>query len=145
MESDDLDLLAAYRATTWTLELPDGPFRLRLTEPVAVLRPLGIITAYNPASVLCTEAENRAANLELQRELEAAGVVIYDVVAASTGEEGERWTEPGFAVAGLPREVLVSLGERYGQNAIVWVDEEGRATLVVTRPGFCGRGVGEVL
>ncbi len=146
MGASDLDLLAAYRATTWTLALPQGLCYLRLTDHVPIHpRPLGIITAYNPASELRTPEENRAANRALLRELEEAGADAYPAVAEGTGEEAERWREPGFAVAGLPKEALVALGERHGQNAIVWVDREGRATLVVTRSGFCGRGVGEVL
>jgi hypothetical protein len=143
---NDLDLLAAYRATTWTLELPGGLAQLRLDTAASLHpRPLGIITAYNPASAPCPREANRAAHEELRRELERAGALLYCAVAHGTGEEAERWTEPGFAVAGVELPLLVALGERFGQNAIVWVDEAGEPALVVTRAGFCGAEVGEIL
>lgn len=142
----DLDLLAAYRATIWTVELPGGLAQLRLDESAPLHpRPLGIITAYNPASAPCLGEENRAANEELRRELERAGALLYCAVAHGTGEEAEKWTESGFAAVGVELPLLVALGERFGQNAIVWVDDAGQPALVVTRAGFCGASVGEIL
>ncbi len=143
---NDLDLLAAYRATSWTVELPGGQARLRLDESAPLHpRPLGIITAYNPASVPRSDKDNRAANEELRRELERAGAAVYPALAHGTGEEAQEWTEPGFAAVGAELPLLVTLGERFGQNAIVWVDEAGEPALVVTRAGFCGARVGEIL
>lgn len=138
----------AYRATTWVLDSPDGRVPLRLSSPLSpgvVPLPAGIVTAFNPGSVLRDPAENRRANAELHRALQEIGAVPIPCTALGVGPDAERWTEPGFAVAGLPRTALVALAQRFGQNAIVWIDAAGHPSLVATRPGFCGRAPGDVL
>jgi hypothetical protein len=140
---NDSALLAAYRATTWTVALSAGETRIRLgSDPLAVPS-LGIITAYNPASNLQPDDVNAAANRRLEEELSRTGAEVFSAVATGTGPRADQWVERGFAVSGLPRETLIALGVRYGQNAIVWIDERGQPSLVVTRPGFAGRAVGD--
>lgn len=143
---NDHTLLAAYRATTWTIATARGEIRIHLADPVPLpTRSLGIITAYNPASLLRTDEENRAANPRLRAELKAAGGEIIPALASGTGPDAEQWTEPGFAVYGLSRAALIAFGRRFGQNAIVWIDARGRPALVVTRPGFGGSRAGDTV
>lgn len=143
---DDPELLHAYRTTTWTVHLSSGTVHVRPNNavPLQLPRPLAIITAYNPASEIRSKAENEAANRRLSLALQHAGARCFPAVAGGTGPEADRWTEPGFAVAGLLRAQVVALGEQFGQNAIVWIDAPG-AELLVTRPGFCGCEPGTVL
>ncbi|HEX2093294.1 MAG TPA: DUF3293 domain-containing protein [Longimicrobiaceae bacterium] len=143
---DDSGLLRAYFATTWTVHSPGGTLVLRLTDavpPGSPLRPGGVVTAYNPASLLRAPEENREANRTLEAEIRSAGAAFWPAVAGGTGPDAARWMEPGFFLPGPVRPLLVELGVRSGQNAVVWVDPGGTPRLVVTRPGFCGREPGE--
>lgn len=143
----DRELLAAYRATTWRVWTPEGVHTLRLDGGPSPfpLRPAGIVTAYNPASTLRPREENERANERLREEIEAAGGTAHPATAGGTGPDAELWTEPGFAVTGMPREALASLAGRFGQNAIVWIDPAGAPSLRVTRAGFCGLSPGDPL
>ncbi|HET6765094.1 MAG TPA: DUF3293 domain-containing protein, partial [Longimicrobiaceae bacterium] len=89
-------------------------------------------------------ARNRRADAALRRRLEATGLRFHSVEAVPEGGDGNAWREPGFAVR-CGRDAAVALGRRYGQNAVVWVDGEGRVSLVATRPGFCGAAPGAEL
>ena len=139
--SDDLGLLRAYESTCWRVSLPDGAVVLGLDTPAPpLLRGTGIITGWNPESVIRSRSANEAANLALRQSLLSAGATLFPALAG----EGV-WEEPGFAVAGLGRGTLVQFGERWGQNAVVWFDAAGQASLAVTRSGFCGRRVGDAI
>jgi hypothetical protein len=141
----DAALLAAYLATTWTVRLPAGPVPVRVGAPAPdpALRPSGIVTACNPASRRRDTARNRHANVLLLRRLDAMGLAWLPALAHGTGAEAHLWDEPGFALPGAPREAVVALGRRFGQNAVVWMDAAGRVSLAATRDGFCGCRVGQ--
>lgn len=151
----DAELLRAYGETLWTITLPDArELLLRLPPappPDPVLFGAAIVTAYNPASRPHSAAANQAADLALRAriaDLHARAperVRIHPALAHGTGDDAARWDEPGYAISGIRRSTAVALGEEFGQNAIVWIDAAGRATLVVTRSGFCGRAPGEAL
>jgi hypothetical protein len=137
-------LLAAYRATTWTVRLPRGPAPVRIgRQAPEALRPSGIVTAHNPASLPRDPAWNRRANELLLRAICARGLEWYPSLAQGTGADARLWDEPGYALAGAPREAVVALGRRFGQNAVVWIDARGDVALVATREGFAGCRVGE--
>ena len=141
----DADLLEAYRHTVWTVEMPAGTLDVRLDGPAAdpQLRPAGIVTAYNPASIARTPDENRAADQELMRHVRSLGVQFRRTVAQGTGPGTEQWEEPGFLLLGDVRPLVVELGLVFGQNAVVWIDSTGAASLVCTRAGFAGRLPGQ--
>jgi hypothetical protein len=136
-------LLQAYRDARWTVELASGDLEVGLGGAGAdpQLRPAGIVTAYNPASIRATPEQNRAADLELLRHVRALGVPFRRTVAR--GDDG--WEEPGFVLLGTVRPLLVELGLVFGQNAVVWIDERGAASLVCTRAGFAGRLPGQTI
>lgn len=143
----DRSAVAAYRAAVWTLDLPHaGPVRLRLPGPApAALRPSGIVTAYNPASALRTARENALAHRRLRAELRRRGLRWLRCVADAPDAVSAEWREPGFCVLACARDTVVALGARFGQNAVVWIGEDGRAVLVSTRHGFAGCRVGETI
>jgi hypothetical protein len=141
------ELLAAYAATAWKVDLPAGAAWVR---PGAAadqsLRPAGIVTAHNPASdPKTTERQNRSAQAALLRELRLRRISFFPALAVPSAPDAGRWTEPGFALLGIDRETAVELGERFGQNAIVWIDTAGHVSLVATRVGFCGANPGQEL
>jgi hypothetical protein len=135
----------AYRQTVWTVEMPAGTLDVRLEGPPAdaQLRPSGIVTAYNPASIARTPDENRAADQELMRHVRSLGVPFRRTVAQGTAPGTDPWEEPGFLLLGDVRPLVVELGLVFGQNAVVWVDATGASSLVCTRAGFAGRLPGQ--
>jgi hypothetical protein len=140
----DEELRAAYLATTWSVRAPGGTLHLAPGRPAPrPLRPAAIVTAYNPASVHASAAENRAAARRLLRDVVALGVPC---LPARAHAPDPRWNEPGVALLGpAALAAAVRLGVAWGQNAILAVDDAGLVTLVATRPGFCGRDPGEVV
>ncbi|HEY0015732.1 MAG TPA: DUF3293 domain-containing protein [Longimicrobium sp.] len=141
---NDAELLDAYRATVWTVDLAAGTADVRLGEPADTqLRPSGIVTAYNPASIARTPDENRAADQELLRHVRSLGVPFRRTMARGTAPGADEWEEPGFLLLGDVRPLLVELGLVFGQNAVVWVDATGAVSLVCTRARFADRLPGQ--
>lgn len=144
----DADLLAAYRATTWTVPAGEAPIFIRLNAPASLpapLLPAGIVTAYNPASSRRSEEENRAAQARLRDAIAAAGGTALSCVGGGTGQDAHLWTEPCFLVSGVTRERLVEIAGEFGQNAIVWIASDGTPSLLATRRGFHGSDPGDPL
>lgn len=143
----DPELLDIYRRTCWTVRAPSGPVRVRLPGPVAqaALRPAAIVTAYNPASIEASDEANRAADEQLRIDIAARGLDAWRTLAHGVGSDAEKWDEPGWLLRGEVLDVAVDLAARHGQNAIVWIDEKGCASLVCTRDGFCGRRAGDII
>ncbi|HWK89979.1 MAG TPA: DUF3293 domain-containing protein [Longimicrobium sp.] len=138
----DAELLQAYRQAAWTVETTAGPLEVRLDGPPAdpQLRPSGIVTAYNPASIPRTAAENAEADVELLKHVRSLGIPHRRTVARAA--EGA-WEEPGYLLLGEVRPLLVEMGLVFGQNAVVWIDAAGSVCLVCTRAGFAGRLPGQ--
>jgi hypothetical protein len=134
-------LVQAYRTASWTVEFPAATYEVRFDGPAAdaPLRPSGIVTAYNPASIPATPEQNQAADQELTRHVRSLGVPFRRTMAR--GQDG--WEEPGYLLLGDVRPLLVELGLVFGQNAVVWIDEQGTPSLVCTRAGFAGRLPGQ--
>lgn len=142
----EAELLDAYRQTVWTVEMPAGTLDVRLQggDPAdPQLRPAGIVTAYNPASIARTPDENRTSDLDLMRHVRSLGVPFRRTMAQGTGPGAEQWEEPGFLLLGDVRPLVVELGLVFGQNAVIWIDATGAASLVCTRAGFAGRLPGQ--
>ena len=142
----DHALLASYLATDWLIQTADGILTVRAGSAApAALRPSGIVTAFNPASRPRDEDENRRDDAELRGRIAVRSLTAFRTLARGTGADAAAWDEPGWCVPGDVRAAVVALGAEFGQNAIVWIDPAGEVTLVCTRDGFCGAGVGEVL
>lgn len=130
-------LEAAYRATAYCVDLPQGGVSLRLGEVspalVAALAVRGvgqwaILCAANPAAQRLTEAENARRFGELYDCLADAG---YDCwLGVNLADAGDWPPEASVCVPGLPREEALRLAARFGQNAIVAGDARGVPELV---------------
>jgi hypothetical protein len=124
------DLDAAYRATTYTADTPEGEIAIRIDESNARLDRLLVarsvtswayVTAYNPASIPTVTSENEARQRKLRTEVAGSGHVFFE------GEGiGDSWpAELSLLILGITDEDAVALGRRFGQLAIV-VGELGK-------------------
>ena len=134
----DEALIAAYRATNYVLLLKDGReitlnIGRRNADFDAVLDRRGattavVVTAYNPRSVVLSDAENRARHAELTALLEAHG---YDYALGEGRDPTGQWkAELECVVFGVSVEAGLELARRFAQNAIVFVTRGGVPELV---------------
>lgn len=117
-----------------------APFALRVgehSEPLAALhRAHGVaasafVTACNPCSQDLGAVANAPRMAALRAELQAAGVPFLEGegVHPSNG-----WPpEPSLLVLGLSRPAARALGERHGQDAIVWCGTDATPQIELLR------------
>jgi hypothetical protein len=137
-------LISAYEATDY-----------RVLEPVAFTMKIGrrspeledlyrrtgaktatVITAWNPRSEKKTVAENAAAQARLIADLEAAGLAHLPALGADP--KGDWKSEVSLLVLDAMKETVETLGRKYGQNCIVWVEADAVPSLL-----FCADAVGD--
>lgn len=134
------DLIEAYRSTLFRCGDGPGAFVLRIGACSAALTDLyaeagvsqaAYVTAFNPGSETQSADVNAAAHTRLGAELAAAG---YRVVQGAGEDPDGRWpAEPSYLVLGMDLEAARELGQRYGQNAIVWAGAEAVPELLLLR------------
>lgn len=78
-----------------------------------------VLTACNPGSAERSERENEKANAALERELKELGASVAPMEGSDAAGE---WREPGFLAYGLSLDDAARVGEKHGQNAIVWCE-----------------------
>jgi hypothetical protein len=109
-------LLDAYLRTA-VLAVVDGR-EVALVGPDPASLPAAlvhVVTAANPGSTPLSAEDNERRNRRLEADVALLGVRSWP--ALGVAEAGD-WSEPGLAVDGLGREGAVTLGERYGQQAV---------------------------
>lgn len=135
----DDDLIAAYRATAYTVLLPDGEIVVRVDAPNPpldrLLAALGartavFVTAWNPRSRSRPQAENEAAAARLADEAAARG--WRSLPQEGRGDDGVWPAEPGLLLLDLGPAEALALAERHGQNAVVWCEVGAAARLLLT-------------
>lgn len=125
-------LTAAYRRTRYEVLLPDavqapaGPLLLRIDAPCPALRALyrllavsqsSFMTAWNPHSVIASEALNAAAHARLVQRLAGMGLAWWPGWARDP--QGEWPAEQSVFVPGLDAATARHLGVEFEQNAVV--------------------------
>lgn len=135
----DTATLSAYRETEFRV-LGEAPFTLIVDQPCPALASsllaqrvdcAAFITAANPHSRQCTDAENREALALLAAELDrrslryAPGLGIHP--------SGNWPGEESLLVYGLALEAAKALGATCQQNAIVWAGADAVPRLVLLR------------
>jgi hypothetical protein len=130
-------LEAVYRAASYIVLAPVGPFTIRIdkkTPPLDdLLRQYGtqcwaFVTACNPASQPLTEEENQRREAALERTVREAG---YRYVHGSGCDDADHWpAEPSLLILGITVEDAVTLGRRFGQNAILVGEMGAKAQLL---------------
>jgi Protein of unknown function (DUF3293) len=79
-------------------------------------RRFGVLTAANPFSRHLSDDENAVRNREMKLEIEKTGFK-HDW---SYGEQSDHsWREDGFVIFDAPLEVMLELGRKFEQNAIL--------------------------
>ncbi len=131
------ELEAAYRATTYRVYLPGGQCDLHPGVASGTLRcwletagatGFAILTACNPGSVPLDEEENTSRQSQLECELLESGYETY--VGENVAEDAAWPVEESCFVPGIPVAEAISLGEKYGQNAVVCGGADGVPELV---------------
>jgi len=135
------DLFDAYRRTTFSANTPQGRLSFRVGERCVELDDLlrrhgvttwGYVTAFNPGSLLLSVEENVARQSELERVIATLGLASYP--GAGIGEQGCWPPEPSVLVLGISRADAFSLGQQFGQLAVVHGELGREAELVVCGP-----------
>ena len=144
---DDDALLETYRSTRWVIEAAGGTLVFRMDGDLDLCARLGsrtvaIVTASNPASRPLDDAENDARNRRLADRLREAGLRYVPCVGVGADTT---WREASFAVLDCDRAMATSLGAAFGQNAVVWVEAGEPPQLLITRKGFVGRALGDLV
>lgn len=115
----------AYERCDYTISLPDGETvvhagsltpvldRWLATQPV---QHWALLTAANPWSSRCDEADNRHALAALRALLTQRGLTVLD--AGNRAADAD-WSEPSLLCAGLAAEDALRIGAAFGQNAIL--------------------------
>ncbi len=131
------ELEAAYRATTYRVFLPGGICDLRVGEACETLRcwletagcaHFAVITAYNPGSVMASEAANAERQAQLECDLLEGNYEPYAAQNLPDGDDGP--IEESCFVPDLAPEDAYALAEDYGQNAVISGSADGVPHLV---------------
>lgn len=91
------------------------------------------ITAHNPYSRPTSDVDNAAAHEALYQQLALLGVHALEATGQSPA--GDWPDEQGFFVCGLSQTQALSLGQQFGQNAIVWCSLEHASELLFPARG----------
>ena len=131
------ELETAYRATTYRVFLPGGVCDLRTGVASETLRcwletagaeHFAILTAHNPGSSLADAGENAVRQSQLECDLLESG---YEPYAGENVADEDVWTdEESCFVPDISVAEALALGEKYGQNAIVYGGGDGVPELI---------------
>jgi hypothetical protein len=135
--SRELALEAAYRQTTYRVEMEGASYPLRIGRRHraldAALGAVGatrwaLITAHNPQSLQLPARENERRDAALKRKLHARGLRWYP--AEAVGDDRAWPPELGVFVMGVSGGLAERLGRDFDQTAIVWGRVGGASELV---------------
>lgn len=136
-----LELMRAWLATTYRVQLPDGPVDLRIGQVSApldeFLRRLGVdcwavISAANPRSQPLSDEENQRRQEELGRILQQTGCACFP--GENHSRSGDWPVERTWLVPGLEEQAATALAERFGQHGLAGGRRGVAAGLIFTRP-----------
>ena len=72
----------------------------------------GLLSAWNPQSVVRADAENRAADEALRARLVGSGIICRPAFSAASDRS---WREPSWLAVGMPSAAFDALAWRFGQ------------------------------
>lgn len=135
------ELLAAFRATRYEVDLPARRVQLQVDTPCEALRQwmqaeghlcAALITAHNPGARRCDPAANHAAQQRLHCVLQEHGLAFR---SGCNRDPQQHWPEEdSVLVAGLPLAQAMRLAVQFGQLAILWCDTSGVPQLHLATP-----------
>lgn len=118
-------LAAAYEHSDYAISLPDGETVVHVGSPTPMLdrwlatQPVqhwALLSAANPWSSRCDEADNRHALAALRALLTQRGLVVLD--GENRAPEGG-WREASLLCGGLTADDALRIGAAFGQNAVL--------------------------
>ena len=133
----ELKLEAAYRRTTYRVDIDGQSYPIRIGRPHrgldTAVRAAGAtqwacITAFNPQSVALSARENERRDAALTRRLNARGIRWHP--SEAVGDDGIWPPESGIFSLGVTRGWAERTGREFDQAAVVWGRVGGKAELV---------------
>lgn len=137
----DQKLLRSYFAAVYEIPTETGTVRVSVDGdaapddaalPDVLRRPMAILTAYNPRSMLLPRRVNEG-RLQVMRDLLIYGCYRVEHCVGFDEDPDGVWREPALLVHGIEREEAVSFGRVFRQNTILYC-RNGRPELIVTDP-----------
>ena len=134
------ELIAAYEATHYVVEAPDGQFMLIIGEAQPRLLEIcrahdaqgaAFLTAWNPFSERATASDNRAWQAELEQRAEA--LAIAQIRSRGVGSSDDWEPEDSTLIIGISLTDATALGRSFRQNAFVWCGEDALPRLILLR------------
>jgi hypothetical protein len=126
-------LAHAYLAADYRWELDGRWHDLAIGQPAPELEAcfpdaneFGLVSAWNPHSVVRPERANRVADDALRASLQTTGLPHRPGFSAARNRS---WREPGWVVMGLPVDELDALAQRFGQLGVLHWQRGGRVRL----------------
>lgn len=133
-------LLEAYGATHYRVSDGRHDFTLQIGKYSQELADLFeqtnsasavFITADNPFSEVASDLNNAARNRVLLDRLKQLAVAVY--AGAGQDAAGNWPAETSYLALGISRFQASALGMEFRQNAVVWIDQDAIAELVLLR------------
>lgn len=132
------ELLEAYKRTEFIVDLPDRQTAIwHGRHNVAIEQILSehgaktgaLITAHNPHSQRLSDRENRERHRLLIADVEKQGLAY--LTGRGVGEDDSWPAEETVFVIGVNRDQATALGTKFGQLAIVWIEMDRSAQIVL--------------
>ena len=132
----DQQLLQKYESTDYIVD-DDPPLMFHLGEQNDGLRILfasfnvesaAFITAWNPGSEQLPLDENYDRQAAL---LEAISQLRLNYFVGRGESPAGDWAEDSYLVLGIDKDQALSLGQQFGQNAVVWIPVSGVPELLI--------------
>jgi hypothetical protein len=130
----------AYLNTDYHVDAPDGPFKLNIDCYSPELDQLhhksGVscslyITAWNPYSEQLTDEKNRTNQQSLISEINGLG---FDLIPGRGVAQSGNWPpEDSILVLGCDENSSIALGQKYQQNAVVFIGGNAIPQLINTK------------
>ncbi len=118
------ELLHAYLAADYQWEHSGHWHPLTIGEPAPVpdatfrdARQFGVISAWNPHSVVRPDQDNRDADAALHAALATTGCPFQPAFAAARNRS---WKESGWLIVDMPLPEFDALSRRFGQLGAIW-------------------------
>ncbi len=134
------NLITSYRRTHYRVGTDCNSISLHIDQYSESLAKLltaskqscaAIVSAYNPYSQLASNEKNLAVHEQLRNLLQHRA---YPIIESLNIDPIDQWPpEKSFFVPGLDLNTSRSIGQRFNQNAIVWIDNEAIPRLILLR------------
>jgi hypothetical protein len=134
-------LTIAYRAALYQVDLPDTRLELGVDAHCEALQRwlsmhghacAAVLTAHNPHSERRSDAQNDAAQRQLQDAIRTRGLRFFP---GCNLDPQDKWPpEESLLVPDLPLDEAHALARQFGQRAFLWCDDSGTPRLIQTRP-----------